>query len=183
MGAAADELFHKETERSELDHSGWGIWNSLKKKKKKTFLWLNKNRKTFFFEGFISPLHCVAYFSLKTFQDVRVKSVEHNIDRDIDQAKYWLIVLIACWAVGNSLEINQWVFFVVFFKSSRNTSITWTLIIVLNAKVEPASTPTQSENTSDSISVWQKPSSPLYSASFPSGRWRGRGTSGMTSLP
>lgn len=60
----------------------------LKKKKKKTFLWLNKNRKTFFFEGFISPLHCVAYFSLKTFQDVRVKSVEHNIDRDIDQAKY-----------------------------------------------------------------------------------------------
>lgn len=121
---------------------------------------MNKKHKTFFqgsqqlCEGFISPLHCVAYFSLKTFQDVRVKSVEHNIDRDIDQAKYWLIVLIACWAVGNSLEINQC--FVFFYISSLNPSITWTLIIVLNAKVEPASTPTQSENTSDSISVWQK---------------------------
>lgn len=36
-------------------------------------------------------LHCVAYFILETLLDIRVKPVEHNIDRDIDQE-----VLIDC---------------------------------------------------------------------------------------
>lgn len=36
-------------------------------------------------------LHCVAYFILETLLNIRVKPVEHNIDRDIHQE-----VLIDC---------------------------------------------------------------------------------------